>query len=113
MIKWIRQLFAKKDEPPKSRTQAEEALGTPGMHVPDRNEIEVWFETGVAKGATHLIVVCDTFDYDGYPVYFSPTEDVREVFEHYNGKNMQKVVEVYKLSMDRATQLAEHRAFNF
>lgn len=77
-----------------------------------RQEIERWFDRGVAQGATHLVVVCDTYDWGDYPVYVTANESVHEVVEQYTG-NMQKVMEVYKLSMSKETQMAQHRAFNF
>lgn len=78
-----------------------------------RQDIIDWFAEGVASDCTHMIVVCDTFDYDDYPVFVFANEDVHKVYEKYNGNNMQKVMEVYDLSMDRDPQLAEFRAFNF
>lgn len=77
-----------------------------------RREIEEWFDAGVALGATHMIVACDTFDWSDYPVFVFPDQDVREIEPRYK-TNMQKVMEVYNLSMDKAAQMAEHRAFNY
>lgn len=77
-------------------------------------QISDWFDRGVAANATHMIVVCDTFDHGDYPVYVLPTEDVEEVRKYNNSYDrMTRVMEVYKLSMDRDVQLAEERAFNF
>lgn len=78
-----------------------------------RQEISVWFDRGLAQKATHMIVVCDTFDWDDYPVYVRADKDVREVAKEYDGKNMQKIMEVYDLRLDKAMQLAEHRAFHY
>ena len=78
-----------------------------------RNDISGWFDEGVRIGATHMIVVCDTFDYEDYPVYVGNGEDVRKMFRKYNGPNMQKVMEVYKLNAGKEKQLNEHRAFHF
>lgn len=60
-----------------------------------------------------MVVVCDTFEYDDYPVYVKQDENVREVYEKYNGPNMQKVMEVYNLKMGLEEQLAKPRVFNF
>lgn len=76
-------------------------------------DIRRWLERGRQNGATHLIVVCDTFDHDDYPVFVKPTEDPHEVEETYNGKEMQRVMEVYRLDMSWDDQLAEHRAHNY
>lgn len=63
-------------------------------------------------GATHMIVVCDTYDWEDYPVYVSPDQDVHKIAAGHNG-NMQRVMEVYKLSMDMNAQLNQHRVFNY
>jgi hypothetical protein len=76
-------------------------------------DISRWFDTGIEQEATHVIVVCDTYDHDDYPVYVSKGEDVHKVAEKYNGSNMQTIMEVYNMSMDKAKQMAQHRAFNY
>lgn len=81
--------------------------------VTTRNCIREWLNEARKKGASHLIVVCDTFDYEDSPVYVLPQEDVSEEFKKYDGKNMQKVMEVYSLRRDIEEQLSEHRAFHF
>lgn len=75
-------------------------------------EIEKWFDTGVAKKATHMIVACDTFDHEDYPIYVQGDADVWKQYESHNGVNMQRVMEVYDLRMDKATQMAQTRVFN-
>lgn len=75
-------------------------------------EINQWFDDGVKRGATHMIVVCDTFDHTDYPVYVMPGTDAREEFQRHQS-NMQRVMEVYSLKQDKAKQLTEHRAFHF
>jgi len=79
-----------------------------------KTDIASWFKRGIAEGATHLIVVCDTFDYDDFPVFVKPGEDVRtRVAAYSNSQNMTRVMEVYNLSKDMDTQLNEHRSFNY
>jgi hypothetical protein len=78
------------------------------------NVIREWLKAGQAQKATHMIVVCDTFDYDDYPIYVMPGEDVREREKEFKGVNMQKVMEVYNLSMDIEQQLKPGiRTFNY
>lgn len=67
-------------------------------------DIADWFERGKKEGATHLIVVCDTFDHDDYPTWVHPGQDFWEKYDHYNGKNMQRVMEVYDLRMSWTKQ---------
>ena len=74
-----------------------------------RADLSRWFDAGVEQGATHMIVVCDTFDWSDYPVYVAKNENVREKAR----ENMQKVMEVYSLTKDKTAQLGEHRAFNY
>lgn len=78
-----------------------------------QEDIRRWLERGKDQGATHLIVVCDTFDHDDYPVFVMPNENVRDKEAEYNGKNMQRIMEVYSLKMDWDKQLNQTRAFNY
>lgn len=78
-----------------------------------RATISRWFDAGLEQGATHMIVVCDTFDHDDYPVYVKPTQDSREVAKEFDGENMQRIMEVYDLRMDQEAQMAECRAFHY
>jgi hypothetical protein len=76
----------------------------------NRADIEGWFDRGVNNGATHMIVVCDTYDHDDYPAYVAKGTDFWAVYDSYNGKNMQRIMEVYDLSHDKQAQMNEHRA---
>jgi hypothetical protein len=78
-----------------------------------KEDIRGWIERGKKEGATHMIVVCDTFDHSDYPVFVSLGENAREKAKANDGTNMQRVMEVYNLSMDIDAQMAEHRAFNY
>ncbi len=69
-------------------------------------DISGWFDTGVKNGATHMIVVCDTYDWEDYPVYATGDAEAIQQYNHHHGPNMQKVMEVYDLRMDRDTQLS-------
>lgn len=77
-----------------------------------RQEIKEWLEEAKRKGSTHLIVACDTFDYDNYPIYISPQQDGVKEFEAIFDEST-TVDEVYNLSMDIEAQLKEIRARNF
>jgi len=78
-----------------------------------KDDIRQWLKRGRDEGRTHLVVVCDTFDYEDYPTYVSPGEDPHEFVRKKREESMQRVMEVYNLSLDDEQQLAEHRAFNF
>lgn len=77
-----------------------------------KSEIREWLTKAKNEGATHLLVVCDTFDWEDYPVEIMPTEKVREIAKEYDHVNMQKIMECYDLSKDIEAQLAEPRARN-
>jgi hypothetical protein len=77
-----------------------------------KQDISEWFLEGQKGGATHMIVVCDTFDHEDYPVYVMPKENVREIVKNYSG-NMQNVMEVYNLSLNKEMQLNKTRVFEF
>jgi hypothetical protein len=75
-------------------------------------DISRWVYRAKEEGFTHLIVVCDTYDHDDYPVYVSKEEDINERIEHFRKASMQRIMEVYKMSMDLETQLNERRAYH-
>ena len=56
-----------------------------------------WEALAKEQGATHIISVCDTFDWDDYPVYVMPGQDVDEVVARYLEKDMQIVNEVIEV----------------
>jgi len=78
-------------------------------------DIQGWLERGKKEGATHVIVVCDTFDWDDYPVSVMPGENAKEKAVEYSGKNMQQVMEVYSLTGKYSieSQLDERRAHHY
>lgn len=78
-----------------------------------QEDIRRWLAAGKEKGATHMIVVCDTFDWTDEPVYVMPGEDARERHREEATKGMQKVMEVYSYAVDLEKQLGERRAFHF
>lgn len=74
-----------------------------------QTDISRWFDRGVEQGARHMIVVCDTYDHDDYPVY---TETDSACLERVNTPGeMQRVMEVYDLRESKAAQLNERRAW--
>jgi hypothetical protein len=82
------------------------------MATTTKAEIERWFDTGLKVGSTHMIVVCDMFDCEDYPVYADNDEQARKVFDAHNEQHMQRVMEVYDLRLARAMQMNETRAFH-
>ena len=75
-----------------------------------RKEIGKWFDEGEHLGAAYMIIVCDTFTYEDYPVFVG---DMKTVATYNDGQlgNMQRVMEIYDLRQDKAEQMAEYQTF--
>lgn len=76
-----------------------------------KQDIIGWLNQGKSSNATHMIVVCDTYDYDDYPVYVHVGENVESKIRSHQG-NMQKVMEVYSYALPLESQLNERRAYH-
>lgn len=77
-----------------------------------QTEIRDWFRRGKGLGATHMIIVCDTFSYEDYPKFVMPGEDARKAALTLG--DMQRIMEVYNLAMDADEQIAGgKRVFNY
>lgn len=77
----------------------------------DREEIRRWLNRGKELGATHMIVVCDTYDWEDYPFYVMPEDNVREKERELSVCN--RIMEVYSYNYDLEAQLSEYRAFHY
>lgn len=84
------------------------------MNAATASDIRGWLEEAQAEGATHLLIVCDDFSYEDYPVQVMPHEDVHEREAHYRESSMQRVMEVYSLTGKYTIdeQMNELRAFH-
>ena len=70
-------------------------------------------KNGEGKGYSHMLMVCDTFDYEDYPVFVSEGEDVNAYISKYQDyQKMSKVMEVYSYALDLDAQLKERRAWH-
>lgn len=74
--------------------------------------IRRWLDNAKSKGATHMLVVSDTFNHECYPVNVMPCDNASNLHNKYNAMEMQKVMEVYSLSKNIELQLNEHRALH-
>ena len=81
------------------------------MAATTAEDIRAWLTYALNKNATHMLVVCDTFEWEDYPVEVYSDQSVTDIIEA-NSRNMQKVMEVYNLSLDLEAQLSEPRAYN-
>jgi hypothetical protein len=74
------------------------------------DDIRRWIEEGKEDGQRWLIVVCDTFSHEDYPVYAKDDEEFYKEFDAHSGINMQMVMESYDLEGDIEAQLGEIRS---
>jgi len=63
----------------------------------------------LSRGAKHMVIMCDTFSYEDYPVYTMTDEECLAKHRS-SGQNMQRVMEVYDLNYDKETQLNQQRS---
>lgn len=75
-----------------------------------KGDIKLWLKYAIARNCNWMIVVCDSYDYSDYPIYIKTKKEYYQVYEAHNGKDMQKIMEVYDLNMDIEYQLNERRA---
>lgn len=78
-------------------------------------DIRRWLENA-PEGTHHMLVVCDTFDYDDYPVYVKGDEDVHKAAAKNDGQNMQRLMEVYSLTGKHSIEsqlVGGTRVFNY
>lgn len=78
-----------------------------------RSDIEGWFDNGVADKQQFMIIVCDTFDWEDYPIFCDDAKELAEQYASHNGVNMQTIMEVYDLTKDKVTQMKQNRCFSY
>ena len=62
---------------------------------------------------SHVLIVCDTFDYDDYVVYVKKGEDIHKKVQYYNDfMQMRRIMEIYNYSLDINKQLNESKAWH-
>ncbi|CAH6983054.1 conserved hypothetical protein [Vibrio chagasii] len=62
------------------------------------SDVQGWVKRGKEQGAAYVISVCDTFDWDDYPVFVMPEDDLHAKKAEYDGVNMQRINEVIDLA---------------
>lgn len=58
-----------------------------------KEDVDEWIEHAKTIGAKYIVSVCDTFEYDDYPVYCMTEKEREEAELKYAGKNMQRINE--------------------
>ena len=63
-----------------------------------KEDIENWIRVAHENGNKYLMVVNDTFSYEDYPVYAKNDEELQNLKQQYNNKNMQDIMRIYTLN---------------
>src|SRR5690606_30863535 len=74
-----------------------------------QSDIKAAYDEGERRGASHMIVACDSFDGMNYPIYVMPGEDPRKKVP----SNGDSVDECYRYSLGWEAQAKERRARHF
>lgn len=78
------------------------------------HQIRQWLEQGKRDGKSHVLIVCDTFDWDDFPVFVDAGQNPRIVAREWSDEEDFKLMEVYDLSMDFEEQLVPYvNVFNW
>ncbi len=62
-----------------------------------QEDVNGWIKEGRKKNAHYLIVVCDTFSYEDFPVYAYSEEDKQEKQSYHSSQPMSRIMETIKL----------------
>lgn len=73
------------------------------------SEIEAWYGEGESKGASHMIIACDSFDYEDYAIFVMPGSNPRD----HMPSNGDKVMECYSFALGWESQSKVWRAQNW
>jgi hypothetical protein len=65
-----------------------------------REDVDRWIDIAKKNGDKFVLSVCDTFEWDDYPVFFKSKELLEEKYWEYEGKNMQRVNEIIRINDD-------------
>ena len=66
----------------------------------DNDAANRWFQTGREQGATHLLVILDTVDYEYFPIYVFHGQDIESEKQAYNRMSRIQIHATFDLSQD-------------
>lgn len=77
-----------------------------------KQEIIEGFNNGIKAGATHMLIVWDTYDFEdtyNFIFYSYPGEDVNELIKYYDAPGFYRVSAVFAMHLDFDQQLNDNR----
>lgn len=69
-----------------------------------RRDVDRWIAQAKKDKMQFIISVCDTFDYDDYPVYCKDEKEAKKEYKKHDGINMQKINEVIKIDGNKVIE---------
>ena len=69
-----------------------------------RSDIDRWIASAQEKGSEFIISVCDTFDYDDYPVYCKDIIDLHRQHKYYEMASMQNINEIIHITNEKVIE---------
>ena len=69
-----------------------------------RQDVDRWIEEAKKNNQPFIISVCDTFDYDDYPIFCKTINELKERYKDVNGVNMQRINEIIKINPDGSVE---------
>jgi hypothetical protein len=64
-----------------------------------RQDVNHWIKIAKKNNHKYIISVCNTWDYDDYPVFFDDVKTLEENYSKYT-TNMQKINEIIRINDD-------------
>jgi len=77
--------------------------------VASRTDVDRWIATAKEEGNKFIISVCDTFDYDDYPMYAKDEKELEKKKEEVRNASMQRINEVITINEDGSVYECEHK----
>jgi len=65
-----------------------------------RAEVDSWISTAKATKCKYILSVCDTFDWEDYPVYCLDEVELFEEYYAHNNVDMQRINEIIRINKD-------------
>lgn len=62
-----------------------------------RNNVDKWIEIGKEKRSRWILSMCDTYDYEDYPIYVDSSENIKTVIKFNQTQSMQKINEIISI----------------
>lgn len=74
--------------------------------------IRLWLERAKNNGSTFLIVACDMFEREDYPIYCSSKNEALLKITELRAEDLSGIHEVYDLNLDIEEQLSKKRVWS-